>query len=749
MYMKNEAFALADSAEQDTELLSLYPVDMSFFKAQHYEISSFAIPFVENGTQVELCPVTITRYALAQWNAYLQTGEVPHCHEFLAQAQWLVEHETRIGGKAGGWPHTFSSSQVRTESHCLSATIQGTALSILLRAYQLTHEEQYAVVAERAYYTFELDILDGGIGTPVGDTGVFFEEAAVYPATHALHGCLFALIGLVDYKYITKTSRADCLIRCGMTALHLYIDAYDTGYWTYTDLLQYKLASPIELALQIHLLDTLSHLVASELCATFAARWREYAKQPKTRWRYKISNIWQHVVCKLMRRIHSKIFPSQYSSHTTRVCIALTAFPVTGGIRAVVSGIAKVMADTWDIEYLTHSIGPNSQELPISIFGTKSMAAWQFPNVWFYVAAGYRKMLSLLHLGASYHIILPQDGIFTSLFAALAGKFAGVRVVCIDHGSLTLLNSATYRVERSQAMTRGHSSNMRVLLSLLRYHFYFPSLAFFASISAHMVDHFLIPGVAGDSIEEACKSLGIHASRITRFNSMVDIGRHEVPDTSLCQVLRAQKGIPPDAVLVAMVCRLAPEKGIDSALEAIDLAYHALAVTHRSHLRVVIAGDGPLRAEVAEDIARRGLSTTCLLWGELFPQEVIALLGISDIFLYASRRGACFSMAILEAMASRCAVIASTEPLSNAHLLADGRGIALSTNDAQQMADSLICLVSNRAMCMKMGQAARDYVATQHSVAMFRRTLLRVTRWANLDELIDSSTSQKSEVMCQ
>jgi len=101
------------------------------------------------------------------------------------------------------------------------------------------------------------------------------------------------------------------------------------------------------------------------------------------------------------------------------------------------------------------------------------------------------------------------------------------------------------------------------------------------------------------------------------------------------------------------------------------------------------------------------------------------------------------SMAVLEAMASGCAVIASTRPLSNAHLLADGRGIAVPAENVEQTSQALILLLNDLELCYQMGNLARDYVARHHSAAMFRRSLLRVTKWSSLDEML--TIGQKSE----
>src|SRR5207248_2390032 len=142
--------------------------------------------------------------------------------------------------------------------------------------------------------------------------------------------------------------------------------------------------------------------------------------------------------------------------------------------------------------------------------------------------------------------------------------------------------------------------------------------------------------------------------------------------------------------------------------------------------RVIIAGDGPLREQLETSIRTRGIQQHSTLWGDITVQEVPSLLAISDIFLYTSVRGACLPMAILEAMASACAVIASTQPVSNAILLAQGRGIAVPAGDIAQTSDALVRLMSDLAIGKRMGKLARDYVMTYHSPVAFRRVLLQV-----------------------
>jgi glycosyltransferase involved in cell wall biosynthesis len=447
-----------------------------------------------------------------------------------------------------------------------------------------------------------------------------------------------------------------------------------------------------------------------------------------------------------LMRVRTALFRTRQALPVARVCIALPAFPVTGGIRTVLAGVAQATADIWQIEYMAHSLGPNPDKLVIHRFGTKYMASWQFPSVWLYVITGFRKLISLMHDGADYDVILPQDGIYTAAFAALAAKLTGVRVICIDHGSLTFLKNRAYRAERIQSIETEQWSLLRRLIAHIQYRLYWPSLSLLTAIAVRLTDHFLIPGVEGDSVEESCNRLGIHPSRITRFGSMVNIENHIVHGPEKKAELRNKKGITANAIIISMICRLAPEKSIDIALEAVSLACSVLPPTQRSVLRMIIAGDGPLRKQVEADICRLELEDTCVLWGETSREDVFSLLSISDIFMYTSRRGACFSMAVLEAMASGCAVIASTEPISNAHLLSEGRGIALHSNEPEQFAKALVQLVNDPELRTKMGLLARSYIAEQHSATMFRRALLRTTYWSGFDERLDNEEKMKVDV---
>ena len=104
------------------------------------------------------------------------------------------------------------------------------------------------------------------------------------------------------------------------------------------------------------------------------------------------------------------------------------------------------------------------------------------------------------------------------------------------------------------------------------------------------------------------------------------------------------------------------------------------------------------------------------------------------------------AMTVLEAMASGCAVIASTEPLANAALLAEGRGIAVPAGDVAQTSDALLLLLDDVPLCRSMGMAAREYIRVNHNPVAFRDVLLRVLGEAPAHEPAQQARAEQSRV---
>jgi glycosyltransferase involved in cell wall biosynthesis len=689
----------------------------------HYPINTFPqLPALS-----QYYPVQIAQSALAHWHCYLSNKDNEQKEAFLTQAFWLLTHQSHFTDNTGGWLIPLTLANYDRPQYVLSALAQGLGISVLIRAYQLTGDDAFLQAAQQAVRTFELDILDGGVNTPIGNNGIFFEEIAVYPATHVLSSYILALFGLYDYVAITKDSKIEDLIAGSLAAFHSIIDEFDAGYWTYTALLHRRLASLPLHSFHILLLEALTTYSGCQHCSTLARRWTNYQYFSRSRFRYQIMRLatkcYDHYLHPALHRVFFKApyHPTYNSPHL--VCVPIHAFPVPGGMKSVLAGVAETMHNQWQMTYVTNCKGPETAGLQIKEFGQRGITSyWQFPNVWLYCFTGAFKLFKLLR-GSGFSLILPQDGLYTAAFSALVGKLLNIRVVCMDHGTVTLPDSLTFHRERKCSIEA--YSWPRRLLARLRLVCYWPSLRLLAQIATPMVDHFLI---AGDEVEATYRNqFGVRASRITRYAYIVDITRFASLDQATRTSIRMEQGISADAIVITMINRLAPEKGLSFALKGIAQTMSELSPAIRKRVKVLIAGDGPLRDQVEADIPRYGLNEACILWGVANSSDVPTLLGLSNIFLYSGTRGTNYSMAVLEAMAAGCAVVASTSPQSNASLLAHGRGLAITPGNAQAISSALTLLCNDLELCQHMGQSARAYVATYHSTATLTRTLLRTS----------------------
>lgn len=277
------------SISREGSELPPYALDMEPLLALPFgTLDEFGVPYNApiNKSPAAYQPTTITQYGLANWNAYLMTGDEKYREAFMIQAHWLVEHALPLVDDAAGWPIPFASPHYSTPKLWLSALTQGNAISVLVRAYWLTKEDVFLRVARRAICTFERDIRDGGVSTSIGENGVFFEEVAVYPATHILNGYLLALFGLYDYVSLSNEPQIAVLIQRSLATLHALLDRYDMGYWSYYDLLSKRPATLFYHALHVTLLEALAQYSGCEHCAALAAHWAGYQRSLRCKVRY-------------------------------------------------------------------------------------------------------------------------------------------------------------------------------------------------------------------------------------------------------------------------------------------------------------------------------------------------------------------------------------------------------------------------------------------------------------------------------
>ena len=138
-----------------------------------------------------------------------------------------------------------------------------------------------------------------------------------------------------------------------------------------------------------------------------------------------------------------------------------------------------------------------------------------------------------------------------------------------------------------------------------------------------------------------------------------------------------------------------------------------LAPDMREHARLVLVGDGPLRAQCAGLLQAAGCAGLAWLPGERSDVADV-MRGLSCFALPSLAEG--ISNTILEAMASGLPVVASAVG-GNVELVKDqGTGLLVAADDVEALAVALVHLYRNQDQGRVMGQAGRDEVDRKYSL---------------------------------
>jgi glycosyltransferase involved in cell wall biosynthesis len=167
-----------------------------------------------------------------------------------------------------------------------------------------------------------------------------------------------------------------------------------------------------------------------------------------------------------------------------------------------------------------------------------------------------------------------------------------------------------------------------------------------------------------------------------------------------------------DGPVVLAVCRLAPQKGLDTAVGALPALPGA---------RLLVLGEGPERAALTSLAADLCVGDRLLLPGRV--GDVAALYRRADVLVHPARWEG-FGLAMLEAMLAGKPVVAA-QAGSAPELVEDGHtGLLVPVDDPEALARAVDSLLADPARRELMGAAGRERARSEFSVArMADRTL--------------------------
>lgn len=210
--------------------------------------------------------------ALANWNAFNDTADMEYRAAFI---RWA--NELNDSADDGRWIWTLPIPAFGISTPWISGLTQGVAISVLLRAHQLTGEVKYLATARRAMAWLSKPISEGGC-LSVNKSGTWIEE---YPnaadPNHVFNGHLWALFGVWDYYRATKDEAAKGLFNEGVRVIKAEIDRYDTGSWVvYSQKNNQDNVIGPYMQFIIEQMKIMARITGDKFFATYAEKWGAY-----------------------------------------------------------------------------------------------------------------------------------------------------------------------------------------------------------------------------------------------------------------------------------------------------------------------------------------------------------------------------------------------------------------------------------------------------------------------------------------
>lgn len=298
----------------------------------------------------------------------------------------------------------------------------------------------------------------------------------------------------------------------------------------------------------------------------------------------------------------------------------------------------------------------------------------------------------------------PKPGVDPILVLRLARWFRKHRVELVHtHNRMALIYGApAARLARAAIVHTKHGNNPRGGTRLLA-----------GNLAARFVDAFV--AVSPETAAFARKRREVDERRLLVISNGIELGRFH-PAPAARERVRAELGIAADAWVFGTVGRIATEKN------------HALLVRAMAPLlgpgtRLIVAGDGPLRVDVAKLVETLGVSGFVHLLGAR--RDVPDVLNALDVFVLSSDTEG-LPLSVLEAMATGLPVL-STRVGGVPTVLDDGQtGFLVPVGDEAALRDQAARLYGDPAASRACGARARSAAVTRFSAERMQREYLEL-----------------------
>jgi glycosyltransferase involved in cell wall biosynthesis len=199
-----------------------------------------------------------------------------------------------------------------------------------------------------------------------------------------------------------------------------------------------------------------------------------------------------------------------------------------------------------------------------------------------------------------------------------------------------------------------------------------------------------------ESLAAYVRAAGVPSERIHVVQNGIDPRRYEALDP---RPWRERLGLGPDEIAIGFVGFVRPWHGLDRVLDQ-------MAHDPRAQLRLVVAGDGPVRADLEAQAARLGIAARVQFLGLVGRDEIPSLLAAFDIALQPRVVAYASPLKLFEYMAAARAVVAPAMP-NIREILTDGLDALLVEDDPEALWRAVVALADDALLRARLGAAAR------------------------------------------
>lgn len=184
------------------------------------------------------------------------------------------------------------------------------------------------------------------------------------------------------------------------------------------------------------------------------------------------------------------------------------------------------------------------------------------------------------------------------------------------------------------------------------------------------------------------------------------------------------------SLLITFIGRLTESKGLPYLIKAIK--HLKTSNGDLTAFKVIIAGDGHLKKKLKNLIHEFGLTEQVSLPGHI--KEIESVLSLTEIFVLPSLYEG-FPLALLEAMASGCAVIGSNAGGIPDIITNSKTGFIVKRGDSRAIAEHIKLLLSNKDLRLKLGKNGREHVRKKYKWAKIVRSVSQIYRRIYLSKI--------------